>query len=120
MGVVRRIEGDVVAGGTHVGGFDTEAGLDVELGEVDGVHDVAGGNLLDGGEDVGVGCGGGLDAVDESGVVGEGVGLDEVEVGYGAVDSAEVGLVVVVVVLKSPWSWAMVGVEDPALVDQPS
>ena len=70
------VELDVVAEGVEVGGLDAEAGLDVQAAEVDGVHQVAGGDLLDGVEDVGIAGGGGLDAVDVAGEVLQGVGLD--------------------------------------------
>ena len=83
-------ENHVVTEGVHLSTFEADTGLHVQLSEVDGVHHVAGGNALDGVEDVGIGVGCGRLSVQISAEVRQNVALRLIEVRHGPKVPAEI------------------------------
>ena len=117
-----RRESHRVTEGIHLRAFETDAGLHVQLSEVDGVHRIAGSDALDGVEDVGIGISGGLGPIHISAEVRQNVALRLIEVRYGPELPAEIiAAEVVSIVLEAALERAHQNAGVSAfLVDQPS
>ena len=115
-----RKENYVVTEGVHLRTFETDAGLHVQFSEVDGVHRVAGGDALDGVEDVGIGVSRGRLSVQISAKIRQDVARRLIEVRHRPEVPAKIRTIEEFPLFSKPLWRLLIRMPGLFFVDQPS